>query len=66
MPTRISVKTLSPIIAISLDENYAKAYLNRGISKQMKRDEDGACADWQKAFDLGIELAKKYLMNDCY
>jgi len=52
--------------AIELEKDYAKAYLNRGISKQMKRDEDGSCSDWERALELGIELAKKYLNNDCY
>ena len=51
--------------AISLDDNYAKAYLNRGVSKQMTRDEDGACSDWYKAKELGIMMVKKYLANDC-
>ena len=51
--------------AIKLDENYAKAYLNRGISKQMLRDEDGACSDWNKAKEFGITIAKKYLESDC-
>ena len=43
----------------------AKAYLNRGITKQMTRDEDGACSDWSKAKELGIMMVKKYLANDC-
>ena len=51
--------------AIQIDVDYAKAYLNRGISKQMIRDEDGACLDWKKANEFGIMLAKKYLINDC-
>ena len=51
--------------AILLDNNYAKAYLNRGITRQMKRDEYGACNDWIKAKKLGINLANKYLDNDC-
>jgi len=48
-----------------LDNKYAKAYLNRGITKQMTRDEGGACSDWKKAKKLGIMMAKKYLANDC-
>ena len=51
--------------AIQLDKNYAIAYLNRGISKQMVRNEEGACSDWNKANELGLILAKKYLVNDC-
>ena len=51
--------------AILLNSNYAKALLNRGITKQMLRDEDGACNDWIKAKELGINVANKYLVNDC-
>ena len=36
---------------------------NRGISNEMFRNNDDACADWQKAADLGIEQAKDYLKN---
>ena len=52
-------------IAIKLNSNYAKAYLNRGITRQMTRNEDGACNDWSKAKELGIKMANKYLGNDC-
>ena len=51
--------------AILLNNDYAKAYLNRGITRQMIRDEDGACNDWIKAKKLGINVANKYLVNDC-
>ena len=51
--------------AIHLNENYAKAYLNRGISKQMIRDEYGACQDWKKASLFNISIANKYLISDC-
>jgi tetratricopeptide (TPR) repeat protein len=51
--------------AILLNNNYAKAHLNRGITRQMIRDEDGACNDWIKAKKLGINVANKYLVNDC-
>ena len=43
----------------------AKAYLNRGITRQITRDEDGACNDWIKAKELGIKMANKYIGNDC-
>ncbi len=52
-------------LAIKFDPLYGKAYLNRGISKQMIRDEDGACEDWSKAKELGINMVKKYIANDC-
>ena len=51
--------------AIKIDENFTKAYLNRGITKQILRDEDGACNDWFYAKEKGLDLANKYLINDC-
>lgn len=51
--------------AIALDSEYGKAYLNRGITRQIIRDEEGACNDWIKARELGINIANKYLANDC-
>ncbi len=51
--------------AILLNNNYAKALLNRGITRQMIRDEDGACNDWIRANELGINIANKYSRNDC-
>ena len=52
--------------AILLNSKYAKAYFNRAITRQMTRDEDGACNDWLTAKELGISVANKYLDNDCY
>ena len=52
-------------IAIALDSSYAKAFLNRGITKQIMRNEEGACQDWNKASKLGINLANNYFSNDC-
>ena len=52
-------------IAISLDSDYAKAFLNRGITRQIIRDEEGACSDWMKARELGINIANDYFQNDC-
>ncbi len=51
--------------AIKIDPNYASAYVNRGIAREMMRNQEGACADWQKAQDLGHELGKKYLIGNC-
>ena len=51
-------------ISMAIQEG-AKAYLNRAISRQMIRDVDGACDDWEKARLLGIKVAEKYLINDC-
>jgi hypothetical protein len=44
-----------------LDPTYGLAYLNRGILKDAQQDYKGACVDWNKAKQLGIDLAVKYL-----
>ena len=44
--------------------DYGYAYLNRGIAKEMLRDNIGACEDWKKATQLGVESAKNYT-GDC-
>ena len=51
--------------AISLDPNYATAYLNRGILKESQRNREGCCSDWQTATELGVETAKKFLDVEC-
>ena len=51
--------------AILLNPNYAKAFLNRGIVKQMIRDELGACKDWMRSQELGLNISNTYLMYDC-
>lgn len=43
------------------DNNFAKAYLNRGLVRELTGDLSGACADWKKALELGISEAEKYL-----
>ena len=47
--------------AISIDPNAKKAFYNRGIAKEMIRDEQGACSDWETAFSLGVMEAETYL-----
>jgi tetratricopeptide (TPR) repeat protein len=51
--------------AIAIDKSYGVAYLNRGIAKEMLRDMKGACEDWQKAKDLGVDLGKSYYSTNC-
>jgi hypothetical protein len=43
-----------------LEPTNGYAFLNRGIAKEMLRDEAGACVDWKKAEELGVETAKNY------
>lgn len=58
-----SIKALDK--AITLDPAYATAYLNRAISREEAGDGNGACQDYRKASDLGLEVAKKYLDREC-
>ena len=51
--------------AVKLQPNNATALLNRGITREMLRNVDGACEDWQKAYDLGMEKGKEYYINNC-
>ena len=51
--------------ALFLDEKAGACYLNRGIAKQMLKDEEGACADWKKAAELGIPVGKNYSSGLC-
>jgi Flp pilus assembly protein TadD len=51
--------------AIKLDPNYASAYVNRGMIKEMLRDMQGACEDWSKARELGAETGKSYYSENC-
>jgi lipoprotein NlpI len=52
-------------IAIELNPDYGYAYLNRGIAKEMIRDKKGACSDWSKAEELGVQSASAHLSNTC-
>jgi tetratricopeptide (TPR) repeat protein len=60
---REAVKDLTK--AIDLQPDLASAYVNRGIAREMSRDQAGACNDWRKARELGLEEGKKYYINNC-
>jgi len=49
--------------ALKIRPEFGKAYYNRGIVKEMLRDEEGACLDWEYAFFLGYEKAEILLNN---
>ena len=51
--------------AISLDPGFWMAYYNRGVVREMLRDEEGACEDWRVAGGHGIPNALKYHTNIC-
>ena len=38
-----------------------EAFMNRGFVKELLGDLDGACRDWKKANELGIQQAAKYI-----
>jgi hypothetical protein len=35
------------------------------MAKEMLRDMEGACQDWQKAKELGEDLGKTYYSGNC-
>ncbi|MBL7893713.1 MAG: tetratricopeptide repeat protein, partial [Bacteroidia bacterium] len=51
--------------AIQLNPKNGPAYYNRGIARQMLREEEGSCADWKKAVELGVTAAKSFINSDC-
>lgn len=51
--------------AILLNPSYAKAFYNRGWSKYDIGKKEDACLDWEEAFNLGFEEAKKPLEDFC-
>lgn len=44
----------------------AAAYYNRGYARFYLNDVDGACADWNKAVELGLEKAKQLTTDYCF
>ncbi len=51
--------------AIQLNAKNGPAYYNRGIARQMLREEEGCCQDWKKALELGVTAAKSFINTDC-
>lgn len=51
--------------AIQNNGKNGPAYYNRGIARQMLREEEGCCADWKKAYELGVSAAKSFINSDC-
>jgi tetratricopeptide (TPR) repeat protein len=46
---------------ISSLPDYGVAYLNRGLTRELTGDLQGACNDWKFASELGIQDAERYL-----
>lgn len=51
--------------SIDLNAKNGPAYFNRGIARQMLHEEEGSCADWKKALELGVSAAKSFMNTDC-
>ena len=51
--------------AININNKNGPAFYNRGIARQMLRDETGCCDDWKKALELGVLDAKSFINTDC-
>jgi tetratricopeptide (TPR) repeat protein len=47
--------------SIEMKPDYSKSYLNRGLTRELLGMLTEACADWQKAADLGSQEAITYL-----
>jgi tetratricopeptide (TPR) repeat protein len=52
-------------MAIDLQPSYAEAFDLRGIVKRELGDNDGACQDWQRSYELGFDNAFQLLKNFC-
>ena len=50
---------------IAINPQYASAYLNRGIARELVDDHDGACRDWRKAADLGLTQPAEWVKKQC-
>jgi tetratricopeptide (TPR) repeat protein len=50
--------------AISIDPEYAEAYLNRGLSYYMNDDEENAIADFEKAIELSLDPQTPQIFNN--
>jgi hypothetical protein len=50
---------------VKLDPKNGAAFVNRGNAREMLRDLDGACEDWNTAKELGSETGKTYYAGNC-
>jgi hypothetical protein len=48
-----------------MDASFGRKFYNRGFAKHKLKDINGACEDWEKALDLGYNLAKDALDKYC-
>ena len=57
--------TLALLVSFSSCGQTSEEYLNRGVSKEILGDLNGACADWKKAAALGYTKAAQWVANQC-
>ena len=51
--------------SIELNPNYGLAYSRRGSAKFNLNNKTGACADWNKAVELGYDKAQSLIDENC-
>lgn len=51
--------------ALEINKTYADAYDNRGRVRQKLGDLNGACEDWHKAFQLGLQTSRDLIIKYC-
>jgi tetratricopeptide (TPR) repeat protein len=51
--------------AIRLNPGLAKGYYYLGVIRFVRNDQEGACANWKKAADMGLTQAMDYLKKHC-
>ncbi len=52
-------------MTIEINPQHSKAYVNRGSTKELVYDLEGACADWIKAASLGNKNAAGWVSKQC-
>ena len=51
--------------AIEINPQYADAYNNRGLVRELVNDLEGACDDWRKAADFGLTEPAEWVKKQC-
>jgi len=59
-----AIEDYNTLIRLNPDEHMA--YFYRGIARMNRKDNAGACSDWQKAAELGNERAPQMLQQYCH
>jgi len=51
--------------SIEINARNGAAYYNRGIARQMLREDVGCCEDWERALELGVSNVKSLVQSIC-